>query len=56
MKQSRNTNQSRKTIKPKNTGLTNHFFTQIGFMDCDIFLFSNSFQEKLSIIYANLRV
>ena len=30
--------------------------SQNGFMEFDIFLFSNSFQEKLPIIYANIRV
>ena len=30
--------------------------SQNGFMKFDIFLFSNSFQEKLPIIYANIRV
>ncbi len=29
---------------------------QNGFMEFDIFLFSNSFQEKLPIVYANIRV
>lgn len=27
-----------------------------GFMEFDIFLFSNSYQERLPIIYANIRV
>ena len=27
-----------------------------GFMEFDIFLYSNSFQEKLPIVYANIRV
>ena len=30
--------------------------SQNGFMEFNIFLFSNSFQEKLPIIYANIRV
>ena len=30
--------------------------SQDGFMEFNIFLYSNSFQEKLPIVYANIRV
>ena len=37
-------------------GLLKFYFIQNGFIGFDFFLYSNSYQEKLPIIYANIRV
>ena len=52
------------TISVLSDQICNHLFSMVyknscpqnGFMECNVFLFSNSFQEKLPIIYANIRV
>lgn len=47
---------SQNTCNPSFSMVYKNGNSQNGFMEFDIFLFSNSFQEKLPIIYANIRV